>query len=194
MPLFHTLKGCIEKRNFQEMSAAETTHQQIKEALHKLPTLASPIPGETLQVYLSASNEAISLVLVVEKEWKQTPVYFVSRGLQGPKTNYHILERLVVTLIYAMWRLRWYSSHILIKPEKFGHLEKWAIELGEHDISYRLCTNIKGNTFNTTCRSWMTSIIEYVQHDILPNTHEEARKVRIKAPLYTIIEWVLYRK
>lgn len=37
----------------------ETTLQQIKEALHTLPMLASPIPGEALQLYLSTSNEAI---------------------------------------------------------------------------------------------------------------------------------------
>lgn len=79
--LFHTLKGCIEKNNFQWKAVAEATLQQIKEALHKLPTLASPVPGETLQVYLSASDEAISSVLIVEREGKQVPVYVVIRAL-----------------------------------------------------------------------------------------------------------------
>ncbi|XP_023758475.1 uncharacterized protein LOC111906920 [Lactuca sativa] len=64
MPLFHTLKGCIEKNNFQWRSEAEKALQRIKEALHELPTLATPIPGETLQVYLSTSGEAISSILL----------------------------------------------------------------------------------------------------------------------------------
>ncbi|KAL7601627.1 hypothetical protein Lser_V15G24154 [Lactuca serriola] len=74
MPLFHTLKGCIEKNNFQWTDEVEKALQRIKEALHKLPTLATPIPGETLQVYLSTSGEAISSVLVVEKEGEQRPI------------------------------------------------------------------------------------------------------------------------
>lgn len=80
MPLFHTLKGCIEKNNFQWTAAAEEVLQKIKEALHKLLTLASPIPVETLQMYLSTSNEAISSVLAVEREGEQKPIYFVSRA------------------------------------------------------------------------------------------------------------------
>lgn len=63
--------------------------------------LASSVPGETLQVYLTGSIEAISSVLVVEREGRQTPVYFVSRALQGPETHYRNLESLVLTLIYA---------------------------------------------------------------------------------------------
>nr|KAJ0220174.1 hypothetical protein LSAT_V11C200064870 [Lactuca sativa] len=78
MPRFHTLKGCIEKSKFQWTTVAKAALQQIKEALHKLPTLAGPIPGETLQVYLSTSAEAISSVLVVEREGEQRPAVFSS--------------------------------------------------------------------------------------------------------------------
>lgn len=42
--------------------------------------------------------------------------------------------------------------------------------------------------------TWMKPIIEYMQHGILPNDHEEAKKVRIKAPSYTILDGVLYQK
>ena len=108
MPLFHTLKGCIEKSNFQWTATAELALQQIKEALHKLPTLASLVPGETLQVYLSTSNKAISSVLVVEREGEQKPVYFVSRVLQGPELNYLTLEKLVLALFYVARHLRRY--------------------------------------------------------------------------------------
>ena len=106
MPLFHTLKGCIEKNNFQWTNEAKKALQRIKEALHKLPTLATPIPGETLQVYLSTSGEAISSVLAMEREGEKRPIYFVSRALQGPELNYPTLEKLVLALIYAARRLR----------------------------------------------------------------------------------------
>nr|KAJ0216025.1 hypothetical protein LSAT_V11C300153800 [Lactuca sativa] len=138
MPLFHTLKGCIEKSNFQWTAAVESALQKIKEALHKLPTLASPILGETLQVYLSNSNEAISSVLDVEREGEQKPVYFVSRALQGPELNYPTLEKLIEVLMNCS------IKQILLKPETSGRLAKWAIELGEHDISYHPRMSIKG--------------------------------------------------
>lgn len=37
-------------------------------------------------------------------------------------------------------------KQILLKSETSGRLAKWAIELGEHDISYRPCTDINGKT------------------------------------------------
>lgn len=106
MPLFQTFKGCIEKSNFQWTPAVEATFQQLKEDLHKLKTLASTVLGETLQVYLSASNEAISFMLAIERQRKQLLVYFVNQALQGPKVNYPILEMLVLSLIYVAQRLR----------------------------------------------------------------------------------------
>ena len=42
--------------------------------------------------------------------------------------------------------------------------------------------------------TWMTLLIEYLQHDILSDNHEETRRVRIKEPLYAIMDGVLYRK
>ena len=42
--------------------------------------------------------------------------------------------------------------------------------------------------------TWMTPLIEYLQHGILPDGHEKAKNVRIKAPLYTIMDGVLYQK
>lgn len=156
MPLFQTLKGCIEKSNFHWTPVAKATLQHLKEDMHKLPTLACPIRGKTLQVYLVASNKAISSVLVLEREGRQLSVYFVSRALQGPKINYPVLEKLVLALVYAARCLRrYFQEHqvevltsylikqVLLKPEMIGHLAKWAIKLGEHNISYHPCTSIK---------------------------------------------------
>ena len=157
LPLFQTLKGCIDKHNFQWTTEAEEALLALKEALRSPPILARPIPEETLLMYLSASEHAISSVLLVEREKQQMPVYFVSRALQGPEVNYPILEKLVLALVHGARRLRRYfqahqvevlSSHpikqILLKPEKSGRLAKWAIELGEHDIEYRPRTSAKG--------------------------------------------------
>lgn len=35
------------------------------------------------------------------------------------------------------------NKPILLRPEKLGLLEKWAMNMGEHDIDYWSCTDIK---------------------------------------------------
>lgn len=73
----------------------------------------------------------------------------------------------------------------------FGHLSKKVLVevLKERSIDEQHV-----HTLTPTRCTWMTPIIEYLQHSILPDSHEEVRNVRIKAPLYTIMEWVLYQK
>lgn len=58
--------------------------------------------GETLQVYLVASGEAILSVLTIERDKKKLPINFVSRALQGSELNYPILKKMVLTLIYVV--------------------------------------------------------------------------------------------
>ncbi|XP_076886778.1 uncharacterized protein LOC143536741 [Bidens hawaiensis] len=68
-----------------------------------------------------------------------------------------MLEKLVLALVYAARRLRRYFQghpinvltgyklkNVPSKPELFGRLAKWAIELGEHAIEHRPRPAIKG--------------------------------------------------
>ncbi|GKD45788.1 reverse transcriptase domain-containing protein, partial [Tanacetum coccineum] len=58
--------------------------KQMKQLIAELPTLTAPTKKEELIVYLAAAKEALSAVLMTEREEKQMPIYFVSRVLQGP--------------------------------------------------------------------------------------------------------------
>nr|GEZ38293.1 reverse transcriptase domain-containing protein [Tanacetum cinerariifolium] len=88
---------------------------------------AAPKPQEELIMYLSATHGAISAVLLTERGMVQTPVYFISRALQGPELNHSPMEKLVMS-----------------RPDATGRLQKWSIMLGEHNITYRPRTSIKG--------------------------------------------------
>nr|GEV33699.1 reverse transcriptase domain-containing protein [Tanacetum cinerariifolium] len=83
LPFFKTLKKCTKKSNFQWNAEAESTFKQMKKLIAELPTLTAPMEKEELIVYLAATREAVSTVLMTEKEAKQMPIYFVSRALQG---------------------------------------------------------------------------------------------------------------
>ncbi|GJX20228.1 reverse transcriptase domain-containing protein [Tanacetum coccineum] len=106
LPLFKTLKKCIKKSDFHWTPEAEQAFKQLKQHLSELPLLVAPKPKEELIVYLSASNGAISAVLMTERGTVQTPVYFVSRAFQGPKLNYTPMEKLVLSLVFAAKRLQ----------------------------------------------------------------------------------------
>ncbi|XP_071687422.1 uncharacterized protein [Rutidosis leptorrhynchoides] len=129
----------------------------MKEYIAKLPTLTSPEEGETLFIYLAASKECISTVLVTERERTQVPIYFISRVLQGAELNYPELEKLTLALVHTARKLQRYFQahqivvltnkpirHVLSKPEKSGRMAKWGIKLGEHDIEFRVRHAIKG--------------------------------------------------
>lgn len=60
IPLFHILKGCVDKHHFKWTSEVDKSLQYLKEALQQLSTMASPLPGESLKKYLTTSGEAIS--------------------------------------------------------------------------------------------------------------------------------------
>nr|GEX04556.1 reverse transcriptase domain-containing protein [Tanacetum cinerariifolium] len=96
LPLFQTLKKCIKKSDFHWTVEAKQAFQQLKQHLSELPILVAPKPQEELIIYLSTSYGAISAVLMTERGTAQTPIYFISRALQGPKLDYSPLEKLVL--------------------------------------------------------------------------------------------------
>ncbi|GKC72182.1 reverse transcriptase domain-containing protein [Tanacetum coccineum] len=119
--------------------------------------LVAPKPKEELIMYLSASYGAISAVLMTERDTVQTPVYFVSRALQAPELNYTPMEKLVLALVCAAKRLRrYFQAHpivvitdqpikqVISRPDVAGRLQKWSVMLGEHNITYRPRTSVKG--------------------------------------------------
>nr|GEU80968.1 reverse transcriptase domain-containing protein [Tanacetum cinerariifolium] len=93
-------------RTVKETVEAEQAFQQLKQHLSELPLLVAPKPQEELIMYLSATYGAVSTVLMTERGTTQTPIYFISRALQGPELNYSPMEKLVLSLVFAAKRLR----------------------------------------------------------------------------------------
>ncbi|GKE68269.1 reverse transcriptase domain-containing protein [Tanacetum coccineum] len=129
----------------------------MKQLIAELPMLTAPIEKEELIVYLAAAKETVSVVLMMEREAKQMPIYFVSRALRGPELNYTSMEKLVLALVHASKRLkRYFQAHpiivitdqpiqqVLSRPEVAGRLQKWSIKLGEYAIHYRPRVSVKG--------------------------------------------------
>ncbi|GJY23977.1 reverse transcriptase domain-containing protein [Tanacetum coccineum] len=157
LPFFKTLKKCTKKSDFQWTQEAEAAFKQMKKLIAELPMLTAPKEKEELIIYLAAAKEAISAVLMTEREGKQIPVYFVSRALRGPEINYNPMEKLVLALLSASRRLkRYFQAHTIVvitdqpikqllsNSEISGRMLKWKFELEGYDIQYRPRASIKG--------------------------------------------------
>jgi hypothetical protein len=74
--------------------------------------LCPPETKSLLLLYLSASNLAVSAMLVQEKEeegkLKQIPLYFASEALLGSKLFYSELEKIAYAVVMAARKLTHY--------------------------------------------------------------------------------------
>ena len=151
-PFFQVLK-----KAFQWDTKCEEAFSALKTYLSSPPILVSPIEGELLTLYLVVSDFSTSVVLVRDKERVQHLVYYYSRALRGAEERYQRMEKLILALVTAARKLRsYFQAHtievptkypmkqVLHKPETSERLMKWAIELSEFDIRYKMKTAIKG--------------------------------------------------
>ncbi|GAA0146302.1 hypothetical protein LIER_06293 [Lithospermum erythrorhizon] len=121
--------------------------------------LARPVTGATLQLNLSMSEHALSIVLIKEEDKVQRPIYNVSRVMRGGKKRYPLTEKLVFALIVAARKLKPYFEahrvevvkdqplrHILENPSRSVLIVKWVIDLREFILRYKPRTSIKAQT------------------------------------------------
>ncbi|GKC04567.1 reverse transcriptase domain-containing protein [Tanacetum coccineum] len=162
---------------------SEEEFKQMKQLIAELPILKEPMEKEELIVYLAATKETVSDVLMTKREVKQMPIYFVSRTLRGPKLNYTSMEKLVLALVHASKRLkRYFQAHpiivitdqpihqILSRLEVARRLQKWSIELGEYAIHYRPRVLVKGQIL-------ADFIVERLEEDSLDTLMEEEEEL-----------------
>ncbi|KAL2240957.1 UNVERIFIED_CONTAM: Retrovirus-related Pol polyprotein from transposon opus [Sesamum indicum] len=120
------------------------------EKIEAILNLKSPTSIKEVQKLTAISDDAVSSVLIKEKGKIQNPVYYVSKMLQGAKTRYAEIEKLALAVVVTARKLRpYFQSHrimvrtnhplrnILTRPEASGRMIKWAVELGEFDITYQ---------------------------------------------------------
>ena len=116
---------------------AEAALQDLKKYLSSTPILVTPKPQESLLLYLAATNQVVSATLVAQREvsteaiamtepdasgaeatqpnevvqkkkMMQHPVYFVSSLLQGARSRYSGVHKLLFGLLMASRKLHHY--------------------------------------------------------------------------------------
>jgi hypothetical protein len=163
---------------------AEQAFKELKQHLASLPILVAPEPGEPLYLYIAAAAEAISMVLVAEREAQegqepgnlglaaetrtaQKPVYNVSEVLQEAKARYLETHKLLYAVLVASRKLRHYfQAHkvvvmtsfplkaILYNPNATGNIAKWAAELAEFQLDFQPRHAIKSQVLADFIIEW----------------------------------------
>jgi hypothetical protein len=92
LPFYALMKKSDEK--FEWMKEADVAFAQLKKVLSTPPVLVAPNEKDPLLLYITATHQVVSTVLVVErtKEGKahdvQRPVYFINKVLSPTKQRY----------------------------------------------------------------------------------------------------------
>ena len=111
-PFFTTLKG-VNRTGWNE--ECDQAFMAIKQYQAEPPILASPEADETLFVYLTVSDVAVSAALFKENaDGRQRPVFFVSKSLADVETRYNHLEQVALALWVGTKKLcSYFQAHLM---------------------------------------------------------------------------------
>ncbi|RDY00827.1 hypothetical protein CR513_15937, partial [Mucuna pruriens] len=146
VPIFKTPK---KGDSFIWIVESEEAFLRLNALLATPPILTKLTFGIPLLIYISVAKEAVSAVVVQEKEGNQHLIYFVSKTLQeakkiskdrkgGPRPGCGISE--VTPLLLGMDLP---IKQVLRKPDLASRMVAWSAQLSKFDISYENRGHIK---------------------------------------------------
>jgi hypothetical protein len=160
LPFYALMKKSDKK--FEWTEEADVAFSQMKKVLSTPPVLVAPKEREPLLLYIAATHQVVSTVLVVKrsKEGKahgfQRPMYFLSEVLSPSKQRYAHYQKLVYSVVTTARKVRQYFavhpiivvneaplSNILNNPEATRRVSLWGIKLSPLDITYEKRKAIK---------------------------------------------------
>src|SRR5215210_336740 len=168
LPLYQLMK---KSDKFIWTSQADVAFQELKKMLSTAPILASPLPREPMLLYVAATNQVVSAVIIVEREEDgkqvQWPVYYLSEVLSNSKQNYPHYQKMTYGVYMAAKKLKHYFqehemrvvcaapiSEIISNKDASGRIAKWAIELAPYTPQYERRYAIKSQALADFLVDW----------------------------------------
>jgi dsDNA-binding SOS-regulon protein len=109
LPFYALMKKSDDK--FEWTEEADTAFAQLKKVLSTPPVLVAPKEKEPLVLYIAATHQVVSTVLVVKRSEEekahgvQRPVYFISKVLSPTKQRYPHYQKLAYNIFTTAQKL-----------------------------------------------------------------------------------------
>jgi ribonuclease HI len=159
---------------FEWTEEADAAFAELKKVLSTPPVLVAPKEKEPLLLYITATHQVVSTVLVVERSEEgkthgvRRPVYFISEVLSPTRQRYPHYQKLAYSVFTTARKLRQYFavhpiivvneaplSNILNNPSAIGRVSLWGIELSTMDIIYEKRKAIKSQILPDFIAEWL---------------------------------------
>ncbi|KAL0285769.1 UNVERIFIED_CONTAM: hypothetical protein Sangu_2765400 [Sesamum angustifolium] len=112
---------------FQWNEACDKAFKSIKSCLMKPPVLVAPVPGCPLILYVAAQKRSVGILLAQKNdEGKENALYYLSRTMKPNELKYSPIEKLCLTLIFSIQKLKHYiqshSIHLVLKANPLKYV------------------------------------------------------------------------